>query len=94
MKQKKPRFCFIVAKNDSKQNRADLAGDLVGDVGANFYTNVASEQFFSGEVILSETSSKTSEQIFCTNEASEQKNSGEAFQRDANSGAIVAKEIF
>jgi hypothetical protein len=33
---KKPRFCFIVAKNDSKQNKADLAGDLAGDVRAIF----------------------------------------------------------
>jgi hypothetical protein len=34
---KKPRFCFIVAKNGSKQNRANLAGDLIGDVGAIFF---------------------------------------------------------
>jgi hypothetical protein len=33
---KKSRFCFIVAKNGSKQNIADLTGDLAGDVGANF----------------------------------------------------------
>jgi hypothetical protein len=25
---KKPRFCFIVAKNGSKQNKAGLAGDV------------------------------------------------------------------
>jgi hypothetical protein len=41
-----------------------------------FYTNVASEQFFLGEVILPETSPETSEQIFCTNVASEQFFSG------------------
>jgi hypothetical protein len=36
MKQKKPRFCIIVAKNGSKQNIMDLAGDLAGDAGAIF----------------------------------------------------------
>jgi hypothetical protein len=35
---KKPRFCFIVAKNGSKQNRADLAEG----VGAIFCTIEAS----------------------------------------------------
>jgi hypothetical protein len=38
MKQKKPRFYFIVAKNGSKQIRADLAGDLTGDVRTFFNT--------------------------------------------------------
>jgi hypothetical protein len=28
VKQKKPRFCFIVAKNGWKQNRVDLTGAI------------------------------------------------------------------
>jgi hypothetical protein len=43
---KKPRFCFIVAKNGSKQNRADVVGDLAGDVGAFFVLLKHRSNFF------------------------------------------------
>jgi hypothetical protein len=40
---KNPRFCFIVAKTvRSKKKKADLVGDLAGDVGAIFCTIEAS----------------------------------------------------
>jgi hypothetical protein len=72
MMQKKPRFCFIVAKMVRNKTERISPETLPETSEQNICTNVASEQFFSGKVILPKTSLEMSEQNFCTNVASEQ----------------------
>jgi hypothetical protein len=70
-----------MARHKKDYSDMDLAGDLIGDVGAIFFVLLKHRSIFFGEVILPEISLETSEQKFCTNVASEQKNSDEVLQR-------------
>jgi hypothetical protein len=78
---KKAPLFLHCSKNGSKQNRADLVGDLAGDVGAFFFVLLKHCSNFFRRSDFTETLPETSEQIFCTNVASEQKKSGKVLQR-------------